>query len=72
MKERLVYANATAAENILKNNGIHVIDKTIEIDISSRLPGIKLWGAIDYLCRRHEYIWRKVDYSFRWKRSLKK
>lgn len=71
MKTRMVYADGNAAMMRLMRSGIGVIpeSKLIEIDISSRLPGIRLWGAIDYLCRFCGFEWRKVDFQKRKKRG---
>jgi hypothetical protein len=61
MKERLVYADSSAAIARLKNNGLYVdtAAKTVEIP-RKRHVGIKLWGAIDYLMRFHNYCFIKV------------
>lgn len=43
----------------LKNNGIATDGKTIEIP-EKRPAGIRLFGAIDFLCRYCGYCWRKI------------
>ena len=57
--EREVYADANAAINRLRNNNIivNVERKVVEIG-ERRRPGIKLWGAIDYLVNHVKgYTW---------------
>jgi uncharacterized protein YutD len=43
-----IYADADAAINRLRNNGIYTQNKLVEIP-KTKSVGIKLWGAIDYL-----------------------
>ncbi|MFH2075133.1 MAG: hypothetical protein ABIJ57_07265 [Pseudomonadota bacterium] len=57
-KEREVYADKEAALARLRNNGVS-IDTGAKLIITDkrRPPGIKLWGAIDYLKRFAGYDW---------------
>jgi hypothetical protein len=57
--KREVYADAQSAINRLLMNGINVDSDRKTIVFSGRIPGIKLWGAIDYLCHRCGYSWGK-------------
>ena len=58
-KTRDIYANDDAAINRLRNNGIQVSDKVVEIP-KNKSVGIKLWGAIDYLRHYHGYGWGRL------------
>ena len=59
--ERMVYSDEISAVNCLRNNKILVDhgEKTVIIKRGTG-PGIKLWGAIDYLKNRHGYGWYKT------------
>ena len=60
--QREVYADMYSAINTLLNNGISVDTgaRLVTFNESRRIPGIKLWGAIDYLKRFHNYGWTKA------------
>jgi hypothetical protein len=64
-KERNVYADADAAIARLRNNKISIDtgDKIVilpSLHSNQRQPGIKLWGAIDYLKRFAGYGWGRA------------
>lgn len=57
--DRAVYASEADAVNRLLNNKVDVWPEGKEIALTHNNPvGIKLWGAVDFLCRRHGYFWR--------------
>lgn len=51
MNERQVYADEGAAISKLRGR-VNISGKVIEIAPNSL--GIKLWGAVDYLCNKHK------------------
>ena len=60
MKMRNVYADAQSAITRLRNNGTLVDEGGKLIVVGpKRPPGIKLWGAIDYLRRFCGYTWAR-------------
>ncbi len=60
-REREVYADTESAINRLRRNGIDVDTESRVVMITNRHPpGIKLWGAIDYLCHFARYGWGKA------------
>ena len=60
--EREVYVDANAAINRLRNNSMLVDSELKVVQFSARrLPGLKLWGAIDYLQNQVKgWTWQKV------------
>lgn len=61
MKTRNVYADSQSAITRLRNNGVMVDEGGKLVIIGpKRLPGIKLWGAIDYLRRFCGYTWGRL------------
>lgn len=61
--EREVYADANSAILRLRNNSMLVDSESKVVQFSNkRLPGLKLWGAIDYLQNQVKgWTWRKVS-----------
>jgi hypothetical protein len=50
------YTEATA-KALLKRHGLEIKGKAITL----KRAGIKLWGAIDYLCNNHKYTYMKEE-----------
>jgi len=55
MKQEYTY---TTAKKRLADNGCIIRVPVIYVDTFR--TGIKLWGAVDYLCRKHEYWWADI------------